>query len=88
MALFAMVTLYPNVAQWAAYMPAWWACTFPSSTVSMGGRQVALVNGSQRLDAIALTVPVLPITHWALCSTRFVSWVLEVRKNGAGKPAD
>ena len=77
LALWAMVNFYPNVARWVDYSPAWWACTFPPGTVSMGGHQVALVNGSQWLDTVALSIPVLLITHWALCSARFVSWVLE-----------
>ena len=83
LALFAMVNFYPNVARWVDYSPAWWACTFPPGTVSMGGHQVALVNGSQRLDAIALSIPLLLITHWALCSARFVTWVGEGRRGAA-----
>lgn len=79
LAIFAMVTFYPNVARWVEYSPAWWACTFPPGTVSMGGHQVALVNGSEWLDVVALSIPVLLVAHWALCSSRFVSWVLEGR---------
>ncbi|GAA1178376.1 C4-dicarboxylate transporter/malic acid transport protein [Corynebacterium glaucum] len=79
LAIFAMVTFYPNVARWVDYSPAWWACTFPPGTVSMGGHQVALVNGSEWLDVVALSIPVLLVAHWALCSSRFVSWVLEGR---------
>ena len=74
LAVYAMVVFYPNVARWVAYSPAWWACTFPTGTVSMGGHQVALVAGTEWLDAVALTIPVLLIAHWALCSARFVSW--------------
>ena len=79
LAVYAMVVFYPNVARWVAYSPAWWACTFPTGTVSMGGHQVALVNGSQWLDQVALSVPVLLIAHWALCASRFVSWAMEGR---------
>ncbi len=80
LALYAMVTFYPNVARWVDYSPAWWSCTFPPGTVSMGGHQVALVNGSEWLDVVALSIPVLLIVHWALCSSRFVTWALEGRK--------
>lgn len=79
MALFAMSKFYPNVARWVDYSPAWWACTFPPGTVSMGGHQVALVNGSHWLDVVSLSIPVLLIIHWSLCSARFVSWVKEGR---------
>lgn len=74
LALWAMATFYPNVARWVDYSPAWWACTFPPGTVSMGGHQVALVNGARWLDAIALSIPVLLIAHWGLCAARFVTW--------------
>ena len=90
LAVYAMVVFYPNVARWVAYSPAWWACTFPTGTVSMGGHQVALVNGSQWLDHVALSVPALLVAHWVLCSTRFISWVMEGCKHSrmAGqKPA-
>lgn len=80
LAIFAMFTFYPNVARWVDYSPAWWACTFPPGTVSMGGHQLALVNGSELLDVIALSIPVLLIVHWSLCSARFLSWVAEGRK--------
>ena len=80
LALFAMRTFYPNVARWVDYSPSWWACTFPPGTVSMGGHQVALVNGSHWLDVIALTIPLLLLAHWTLCSTRFIGWVLEGRR--------
>ncbi|WP_204211908.1 TDT family transporter [Corynebacterium urinipleomorphum] len=80
LAIFAMFTFYPNVARWVDYSPAWWACTFPPGTVSMGGHQLALVNGSELLDAIALSIPVLLIIHWSLCSARFLSWVAEGRR--------
>ncbi|MEH0147659.1 TDT family transporter [Corynebacterium sp. Q4381] len=83
LAIYAMITFYPNVARWVDYSPAWWSCTFPPGTVSMGGHQVALVNGSKWLDAVALSIPVLLIIHWTLCSSRFVTWVLEERKTGA-----
>lgn len=87
LALWAMVKFYPNVARWVDYSPAWWACTFPPGTVSMGGHQVALVNGSEWLDAVALSIPVLLIAHWTLCSSRFISWVIEGRKGAAPKHA-
>ncbi|WP_269768539.1 hypothetical protein [Corynebacterium glaucum] len=80
LAIFAMITFYPNVARWVEYSPAWWACTFPPGTISMGGHQVALVNGSEWLDVVALSIPVLLVAHWGLCSSRFVSWVLEGRR--------
>lgn len=80
LAIFAMFTFYPNVARWVDYSPAWWACTFPPGTVSMGGHQLALVNGSELLDAIALSIPVLLIIHWSLCSARFLTWVAEGRR--------
>ena len=75
LAIFAMVKFYPNVVRWVDYSPAWWACTFPPGTVSMGGHQVALVNGSNWLDTVALSIPVLLIIHWSLCSSRFIGWV-------------
>lgn len=90
LAVYAMVVFYPNVVRWVDYSPAWWACTFPTGTVSMGGHQVALVNGSQWLDHVALSVPALLVAHWVLCSTRFISWVMERCKHSrmAGqKPA-
>lgn len=80
LSIYAMFTFYPNVARWVPYSPAWWSCTFPPGTVSMGGHQLALVNGSELIDAIALTIPVLLTAHWALCSTRFLSWVWEGKK--------
>lgn len=80
LALYAMVTFYPNVARWVDYSPAWWACTFPPGTVSMGGHQVALVNGSELLDVIALSIPLLLIAHWSACSCRFISWLIEGRR--------
>ena len=80
LALFAMITFYPNAAKWVNYSPAWWACTFPPGTVSMGGHQVALVSGMQWLDVVALSLPVLLIAHWTLCASRFISWVIEGRK--------
>lgn len=83
LAIFAMVTFYPNVAKWVDYSPAWWACTFPPGTVSMGGHQVALVNGSEWLDTVALSIPILLIIHWTLCSSRFVSWYMVGRKNSS-----
>ena len=83
LAIYAMTCFYPNVARWTAYTPAWWSCTFPPGTVSMGGHQMALVNGSEWLDAIALSIPVLLIVHWSLCSGRFISWVIEGRKSSA-----
>ncbi|MGV0375912.1 MULTISPECIES: TDT family transporter [Corynebacterium] len=79
LAIYAMITFYPNAARWVPYSPAWWSCTFPPGTVSMGGHQMAMVSGSQWLDAIALSIPVLLVAHWALCSSRFVSWVAEGR---------
>ena len=82
-AIWAMFKFYPNVVKWVDYSPAWWACTFPPGTVSMGGHQVALVNGSEWLDVVALSIPVLLVAHWALCSSRFVSWVLEGRGSKA-----
>ena len=85
LALYAMFTFYPNVARWVDYSPAWWACTFPPGTVSMGGHQVALVNGSELLDVIALSIPVLLIAHWSACSCRFISWLIEGRRaQGSG----
>ena len=78
--IWAMWNFYPNVARWVEYTPAWWACTFPPGTVSMGGHQVALVNGSHWLDVIALTLPFLLIVHWSLCSARFISWTIEGRR--------
>lgn len=83
LALWAMYTFYPNVARWVDYSPAWWSCTFPPGTVSMGGHQVALVSHSQWLDAVALSIPVLLVIHWSLCSARFVSWVVEGRKGAS-----
>ena len=83
LALWAMYTFYPNVARWVDYSPAWWSCTFPPGTVSMGGHQVALVSESQWLDVVALSIPVLLVIHWALCSSRFVSWVVEGRKGAS-----
>ncbi|WP_296145533.1 TDT family transporter [uncultured Corynebacterium sp.] len=80
LALFAMCTFYPNVARWVEYSPAWWACTFPPGTISMGGHQLALVNGSEWLDVVALSIPILLIIHWSLCSGRFLSWVAEGRR--------
>ena len=80
LALFAMFTFYPNVARWVDYSPAWWACTFPPGTISMGGHQLALVNGSHWLDVVALSIPALLIVHWSLCSARFISWSIEGRK--------
>ena len=91
LALYAMVTFYPNVARWVDYSPAWWACTFPPGTVSMGGHQVALVNGSELLDLIALSIPILLITHWSACSCRFISWLIEGRRaqrSGASPVSD
>ena len=81
--IWAMVNFYPNVARWVDYSPAWWSCTFPPGTVSMGGHQVALVNGSHWLDVVALSIPILLIVHWSLCSGRFISWVLEGRREAA-----
>ena len=78
--IWAMFNFYPNVARWVEYSPAWWACTFPPGTVSMGGHQVALVNGSHWLDVVALTLPFLLIVHWSLCSARFISWTIEGRR--------
>lgn len=83
LAIYAMITFYPNVARWVEYSPAWWSCTFPPGTVSMGGHQVALVNGSKVLDLIALSIPVLLVIHWGLCSSRFITWVLEGRRQQA-----
>ena len=83
LAIWAMATFYPNVVRWVDYSPAWWSCTFPPGTVSMGGHQVALVNGSHWLDVVALSIPVLLLVHWSLCSSRFVSWVLEGRRETA-----
>ena len=74
LACYAMAIFYPNAVRWVDYSPAWWSCTFPPGTVSMGGHQVALVAGTEWLDAVALTIPVLLIAHWALCSARFISW--------------
>lgn len=85
LAIWAMITFYPNVLRWVDYSPAWWSCTFPPGTVSMGGHQVALVNGSHWLDVVALSIPVLLLVHWSLCSSRFVSWVLEGRREAARK---
>lgn len=79
LAIFAMAKFYPNVAKWVDYSPAWWACTFPPGTVSMGGHQVALVNGSHWLDMVSLSIPIVLIIHWSLCSARFISWVKEGR---------
>lgn len=83
LAIYAMITFYPNVARWVDYSPAWWSCTFPPGTVSMGSHQVALANGSQWLDVVALSIPILLIIHWTLCSSRFVAWLLEERGSGA-----
>lgn len=83
LALWAMYTFYPNVARWVDYSPAWWSCTFPPGTVSMGGHQVALVSESHWLDVVALSIPVLLVIHWGLCSGRFVSWVVEGRKGAS-----
>lgn len=80
LALWAMAKFYPNVVRWAEYTPAWWACTFPPGTVSMGGHQVALVNGSELLDLISLSLPILLIVHWTACSSHFVSWAIEGRR--------
>ena len=80
LALYAMAIFYPNAVRWVDYSPAYWSCTFPPGTVSMGGHQVALVSGMDWLDAVALTIPVLLVAHWLLCSTRFLSWVLEGRR--------
>ncbi|WCZ39293.1 membrane protein [Corynebacterium jeddahense] len=81
--LYAMAQFYPNVLRWVDYSPAWWACTFPPGTVSMGGHQMALVSGQHWLDVVALTVPILLITHWTLCASRFVTWVAEGRREAA-----
>lgn len=80
LALFAMIVFYPNVARWVDYSPAWWACTFPTGTVSMGSHQVALLNGSQWLDVVALSIPALLIAHWVICAARFVSWTISSRQ--------
>lgn len=80
LAIYAMVTFYPNVVRWTDYSPAWWSCTFPPGTVSMGGHQVALVNGSAWLDAVALAIPFLLLAHWTACSSRFLGWVAEGRR--------
>ena len=79
LAIFAMFTFYPNVARWVEYAPSWWACTFPPGTISMGGHQVAEVNGSHWLDVVALSIPVLLVAHWALCSSRFLTWYAKER---------
>ena len=79
LSLYAMVNFYPQAARWVPYSPAWWACTFPPGTVSMGGHQTALVNGSEWLDVIALSIPLLLIAHWCLCSARFLGWLWEGR---------
>ncbi|WP_284819301.1 hypothetical protein QP936_008380 [Corynebacterium rhinophilum] len=79
LSLYAMVTFYPQAARWVPYSPAWWACTFPPGTVSMGGHQTALVNGSEWLDVVALSIPLLLIAHWCLCSARFLGWLWEGR---------
>ena len=80
LAIWAMVQFYPNVARWVDYSPAWWSCTFPTGTVSMGGHQVAQVNGSHWLDVVALSIPALLILHWTLCSSRFLTWALASRR--------
>ena len=77
LAIYAMTIFYPNAARWVAYSPAWWSCTFPPGTVSMGGHQVALVSGSQWLDVVALSIPVVLIAHWGLCASRFISWATD-----------
>lgn len=85
--LYAVAKFYPNVLRWVDYSPSWWACTFPPGTVSMGGHQMAMVSGQHWLDVVALTVPILLIAHWTLCSSRFISWELEGRRLRAAAPA-
>lgn len=46
----------------------------------MGSHQVALLNGSQWLDVVALSIPALLIAHWVICAARFVSWTVGERQ--------
>ena len=44
---------------------------------------MALVSGQHWLDVVALTVPLLLLVHWSLCSARFLSWVFQGRREQA-----
>ena len=74
MMLFAMWHFYPAVARWVDYSPAWWASTFPTGAIGMGGYTLAQAWGIDWMNAVATMLPALLVLHWGLCAARFVSW--------------
>lgn len=75
--VFAMWHFYPAVARWVEYSPAWWASTFPTGTISVGGHHLAQVWNLQWLTWVAAALPALLVAHWLLCVARFCSWKLK-----------
>lgn len=74
MMLFAMWHFYPAVARWVDYSPAWWASTFPTGAIGVGGYTLAQAWGIDWMNAVATMLPALLVLHWGLCAARFVSW--------------
>ena len=74
MALFAMWHFYPAVARWVEYSPAWWASTFPTGAIGVGGYTLAEAWNLAWLSTVATVLPALLIVHWTLCMARFLSW--------------
>lgn len=80
MALFAMWHFYPAVLKWVDYSPAWWASTFPTGAIGVGGYSLAQAWDLDWLSALATALPALLILHWSLCAARFLSWWFALRR--------
>ena len=80
MVLFAMWHFYPAVLKWVDYSPAWWASTFPTGAIGVGGYSLASAWDLDWLSTIAAVLPALLILHWSLCAARFLSWWVALRR--------
>lgn len=52
----------------ATYSPAWWSCTFPVGTCSLGTHHLALATGAAWLDGVSAALLVLLVLHVALAT--------------------
>ena len=76
--LMSILTAVPTFAYvywsyWRGQVP------LEGATSATAWVRLTLLNGSQWLDVVALSIPVLLIAHWGICAARFVSWTISSR---------
>lgn len=58
----------PPATSLATYGPAWWSCTFPVGTCSLGTHHLSLATGADWLDGVSAVLLALLVLHVALAT--------------------